>query len=197
MVVERTVAELNGVSCLALEGVAPDKQQIIASRSFGELVTDLVGIAPRRPCCGEATLAAQRRADSRGQLRTNPFSEGDGQYKGWIVVLLVHPSCDSITITSAALAGLRTIFRPGYAYKKAGVMLMEIGPVGIDQQDLFTPLPDPKRAAVMAVMDKVNREYGRGTLRLASEGVQQGWAMRQERRSPRWTTCWDELPVVR
>lgn len=114
MVVERTVAELNGVSCLALEGVAPDKQQIIASRSFGELVTDLVGIAPRRPCCGEATPAAQRRADGRGQLRTNPFREGDGQYKGWIVVLLVHPSCDSITITSTALAGLRTIFRPGY-----------------------------------------------------------------------------------
>lgn len=49
----------------------------------------------------------------------------------------------------------------------------------------------------MLVVDKVNREYGRGTLRLASEGVQQGWAMRQEKRSPRWTTCWDELPVVR
>lgn len=202
VVVERTVAELNGVSCLALEDVAPDKQQIIASRSFGELVTDYDGLAASVSHHAARAAEKLRQQHSAARLvgisiRTNPFREGDAQYKGWTVVPLVHPSCDSIAITSAALAGLRTIFRPGYAYKKAGVMLMEIGPAGVDQQDLFTPLPDPKRAAVMEVMDKVNREYGRGTLRLASEGVQQGWAMRQEKRSPRWTTCWDELPVVR
>ena len=126
-------------------------------------------------------------------IRTNPFRQRDTQYTGWVVVPLIHPSADSTVIARAALAGLRAIYREGYGYKKAGVILTEIGPQGLEQRDLFAPLPDPRRAKVMAVMDRVNAEYGRGTLRLASEGLQRGWAMRQEQRSPRWTTHWDEL----
>lgn len=89
------------------------------------------------------------------------------------------------------------IYHAGFAYKKAGVMLMDIRPVGSDQHDLFAPLPDPRRTALMAALERVNREFGRGALRLASEALQPGWAMPQEKRSPRWTTCWDELPTAR
>lgn len=129
-------------------------------------------------------------------IHTNRFRTQDQQYAGWLVLPLVHPSSDSATITHAALSALGHIYRPGFAYKKAGVVLMEIGPAGREQRDLFAQLPDPRRAAAMATMDRINREFGRGTLRLGSEDLQRGWAMRQEKRSPRWTTSWEELPTV-
>nr|WP_294865300.1 Y-family DNA polymerase [uncultured Pseudogulbenkiania sp.] len=202
VVVERTVAELNGVSCLALDDVVPDKQQLIASRSFAELVTDhdtLVSSISHHASRAAEKLRRQRSvAKLVGvSIRTNPFREQDPQYQGWIVVPLVHPSADSLVITRAALLGLRAIYHAGFAYKKAGVMLMDLRPVGADQHDLFAPLPNPRRQALMATLDRVNREFGRGTLRLASEALQPGWAMRQEKRSPRWTTCWEELPTAR
>lgn len=198
VVVERTVAELNGISCLALEDVAPNKQQIIASRSFAELVGDVDTLASAisHHACRAAEKLRQQRSEARMvgvSIRTNPFRERDTQYTGWVVVPLIHPSADSTVIARAALAGLRVIYREGFSYKKAGVILTEIGPQGLEQRDLFAPLPDPRRAKVMAVIDRVNAEYGRGTLRLASEGLQRGWAMRQEQRSSRWTTHWDEL----
>ncbi|GHD81825.1 Y-family DNA polymerase [Vogesella fluminis] len=202
VVVERTVAELNGVNCLALEDVSPDKQQIIASRSFAELVGDFDTLASAisHHACRAAEKLRQQNSAARMvgvSICTNPFRERDSQYTGWIVIPLVHPSADSAVITHAALAGLRAIYRKGYRYKKAGVILTEIGPQGLEQRDLFVPLPDPRRAKVMAVMDRVNAEFGRGTLRLASEQLQRGWAMRQEQRSPRWTTHWEEIITVR
>ncbi len=201
VVVERTVAELNGISCLALEDVSPDKQQIIASRSFAELVSDFDTLASSisHHACRAAEKLRRQHSVARMvgvSIRTNPFRERDSQYTGWIVVPLIHPSADTAVITRAALAGLRAIYRKGYSYKKAGVILTEVGPQGREQRDLFAPLPDPKRARVMAVMDRVNAEFGRGTLRLASEGLRRGWAMRQEQRSPRWTTHWDEIITV-
>ncbi|BAK76484.1 DNA-directed DNA polymerase [Pseudogulbenkiania sp. NH8B] len=201
VVVERTIAELNGVSCLTLEDVAPDKQQIISSRSFAELVTDFDTLASSISHHASRASEKLRLQHSAARLvgvsiRTNPFREQDLQYHGWTVVPLVHPSADTIEITRAAMAGLRAIYREGFSYKKAGAVLMEIGPAGIDQQDLFAPLPDPRRTALMATMDRVNRDFGHGTLRLASEGLTRDWAMRQEKRSPRWTTCWDELLIA-
>ena len=201
VVVERTVAELNGISCLALEDVAPAKQQIIASRSFAELVHDFDTLASAisHHACRAAEKLRRQHSHARlvaVSIRTNRFRQQDAQYAGWEVYPLIHPSSDSATITAAALAGLRRVYRPGYSYKKAGVVLLEIGPADRVQPDLFAPTPDPRRGRVMAVMDHINREYGRGTLRLACEKLHSGWAMRQEKRSPRWTTCWGELPVV-
>lgn len=198
VVVERVVAEMNGISCLAMDDVQPAKQQIIASRSFGQLVSDydtLAGSVTHHACRAAEKL---RQQNSTARLvaisiRTNRFRVQDAQYNGWLIVPLIHPSSDSLVITQAALAGLRQLYRPGYQYKKAGIVLMEIQEAGRGQHDLFAPLPDPRRAGLMAVMDRINREYGRGTLRLGSEGIRKDWAMRQENRSPRWTTCWDEL----
>jgi len=198
VVVERTVAELNGISCLSLEDVSPAKQQIIASRSFGQLVTDFDTLASSltHHACRAAEKLRRQHSEARLvgiNIHTNRFRAQDPQYNGWLVVPLVHPSSDSVVITSAAMAGLQQVYRNGYHYKKAGIVLMEISEAGREQRDLFTPLPDPRRAALMSTMDRINREYGRGTLRLGSEGTRKDWAMRQEKRSPCWTTRWDEL----
>jgi len=202
VVVERTVAELNGISCLSLEDVSPAKQQIIASRSFGQLVTDFDTLASSltHHACRAAEKLRRQHSEARLvaiNIHTNRFRVQDPQYNGWLVVPLVHPSSDSVVITSAAMAGLQQVYRDGYHYKKAGIVLMEISEAGREQRDLFTPLPDPRRAALMSTMDRINREYGRGTLRLGSEGIRKDWAMRQEKRSPCWTTRWDELIRVR
>ena len=93
---------------------------------------------------------------------------------------------------------LERIFRQGPAYAKAGVMLFDLAPRSRMQSSLFDSAEeDAKRESLMATLDNVNKRFGRGTLRFGSEGPAQGqadWHMRQERRSPRMTTCWGELP---
>jgi DNA polymerase V len=108
-------------------------------------------------------------------------------------VPLVHPTDDTIELTRAALAGLRAIYRRGYRYQKAGVILMEISPSQIQQTDLFAPLPDPRRQKLMQAMDAINRDYGSSRVKLGAEGLTKNWTMRQDKRSPCWTTRWNEL----
>lgn len=200
VVVERTVQELNGISCLALEDVTPSKQQIIASRSFSKKVRDLNALVAA--ISHHAARAAEK---LRGQgstarlvgvgIRTSPFSDV-AQYRPYIVVPLVQASDDTIEITRAALAGLRAIYKQGYLYHKAGIVLIEIGPRGVVQSDLFAAPPDPRREKLMQTMDAITRQFGRGTVRLAAEDMTQRWQMRQDVRSPRYTTRLEELLEV-
>lgn len=82
-----------------------------------------------------------------------------------------------------------------YQYKKAGVMLSEISPVTHRQGDLL----EPERATndkLMLALDTLNQRFGRGTVKVSTQGAFRDWEMRQERKSPNYTTCWDEVPVV-
>ena len=203
VVMERTVSELRGVSCLALEDVAPSKQQIMSSRSFGtmmhtiELISEAVAWHVH---AAAEKLRAQRSVAGALYMfvQTNRFRESDPQYNGGMVVPLADVSDDTRVLTTAALHGLRRIFRDGYAYKKCGVMLMELQDKRIRQETLFDdPQARARSARVMVALDAVNRVWGRGTLRTAASGITQRWAMRSENRSPRYTTHWRELPVVR
>lgn len=203
VVMERTVSELRGVSCLALEEVTPSKQQIMSSRSFGKMQHTIEqvseAVAWHVHAAGEK-LRAQRSAAGAVYvfIRTNPFRETDPQYNKGLVVPLADVSDDTRVLTTAALHGLRRIFRDGYAYKKCGVMLMEIHGQQHRQHTLFDdPLARTRSAGVMRALDAVNLVWGRGTLRTAAAGVTQRWAMRAENRSPRYTTHWGELPVAR
>lgn len=201
VVMERIVAELNGHSCLSLEEIQPPKKQIIASRSFGQLITELPEL--------EAAVAAHTRRSvdklrAQGSLasilsvfiRTNPFRTQDAQYTGYLPVALVHATADIGILQAAANKALRQIFRPGYSYKKAGVMLAGIQDNSVGQADLFADAPDPRREQLNKVVDRINSMYGRGTLRTSTELMGRRWEMKQVRRSPRYTTCWNELPVV-
>jgi DNA polymerase V len=198
---ERTVSELNGVSCLDLQEMAPARQQIIASRSFGAKVSDLetlsAAIAHHCARAGEKLREQGGAARLIGiQIRTSPFS-GDAQYQPYNVVPLLHPSNDTIVLTRTALMGLRQIYRPGFRYQKAGVILMEIGPSALQQGDLFCAPPDPRRASLMQTMDAINRHFGSSGIKLGAEGLSKNWSMRQDQRSPCWTTRWNELLAVK
>jgi DNA polymerase V len=89
------------------------------------------------------------------------------------------------------------LYQPGRRYRGAGVMLLELGSAARAQGDWLAPDAADRAAARLAVLDQVNARWGRGTLRLAREGFQQPWAMRQDHRSPAYTTRWAELPVAR
>lgn len=201
VVLERTVRELQGVSCLALEEVAPAKQQIMASRSFGEYVyalPDLEEAVATYISRAAEKLRRQRSVANSVQvyIRTNPYSEKQPQYQRGITVPLTLATSDTVRLTRAALWGLKRIYRSGFAYQKAGVMLLDLHPAGQAQGVLF-PTTSPGRPTLMEVIDRANARWGRGTLRLAAEGMRKPWQMKREHVSPAYTTRWDELPRVR
>ena len=200
VVLERTVTELQGTSCLELDDLADPKQQIMASRSFGEMIYDLAEL-------GEAVAwhidrAAEKLRDQGSVagavyvfIQTNRFRQADPQYNPGVVVPLADVSDDTRALTTAAMKGLKHIYRPGYSYKKCGVMLMELTDKQQRQETLFDDaVARAKSAKLMVAMDAVNSVWGRGTLRTGAAGMSKSWAMRSENRSPRYTTSWDELP---
>ena len=119
VVIERTVAELNGMACLSLEDIAPVRQQIISSRSFGELVEDFTtlhaSVTHHVARAAEKLRQQHSVAEAIGvTIRTNPHREQDGQHHGWQVVPLVYPGSDTLTLTAAAMQALCQIWRDGY-----------------------------------------------------------------------------------
>ena len=197
---ERTAAELNGASCLSLEDAAQPRQQIISSRSFGEKTADLAvltaAVSHHIARAGEKLREQGSAARLVGvSVRTSPF--GDDPYHGYTVVPLIHPSDDTMALAGAALAGLRAVYRRGLRYQKAGVVLMELSPREQRQADLFAAAPDPRRQRLMQTLDSINKTYGHGCVKLASEALTPNWEMRQDVRSPRYTTQLSELLLIR
>ena len=209
VVLERTVRELRGIPCIGLDDAPAPKQQIAVTRSFGQRVTGLAEL--QQAVTDFASRAAQklRAQDSQASavlvfIRTSPFSPQAPQYGRSITVPLRLPSSDTLQVVSAALAGLDRIYRAGYDYAKAGVMLLDLQPATQGQQVLElgddAVVHERRQARLMRALDAVNDRFGRGTLTLGSAGLCQEarprWTMRQERRTPRYTTCWDELLTV-
>jgi len=203
VVIERICYELRGVSCLQLEEVAPAKQQIISSRSFGKPVTSLEGLSE-----SVATHAARGAEKLRSQksvtgaltifVQTNPHKPFEPQHHQSITVVLSDPSDNTLTLTSAALKGLKQIYKAGFKYKKAGVILNLLADKPTMQQSLFDDMEvKGKSAGLMKAMDSINSRFGNAAIKTAAAGTKQDWQMRSNNRSPNYTTQWDELPVVR
>jgi DNA polymerase V len=203
VVIERICYELRGVSCLQLEEVAPAKQQIISSRSFGKPVTSMEELAE-----SVATHAARGAEKLRSQksvtgaltifVQTNPHKQYEPQHHQSITVALSDPSDNTLTLTTAALAGLKQIYKTGFKYKKAGVILNLLADKPTMQQSLFDDMEvKGKSAGLMKAMDSINSRFGNAVIRTAAAGTKQDWQMRSSNKSPNYTTQWDELPVVR
>lgn len=204
VVLERTVRELRGVSCLSLEEVVPEKQQIMSSRSFGQLVYDLDDLEEAVASYISRAAEKLRAQDSLAgalqvYIRTNIFKPEAPQYQRSITVPLPEATADSRVLTQWGLRVLRRIYRPGFGYHKAGITLMNILPRANQQFSLFVPssIANSRSEKLMGVLDSINERYGRGSLRIAAEGVDKTWQMRRGNLSPGYTTDWCGLPVVK
>jgi DNA polymerase V len=199
---ERTVAELNGESCLALEEMAPAKKQIMSSRSFGRPVFTLEELAQSVASYMSRAAEKLRRQHSLAgavqvYVRTNPFKEKEPQYSQGLILPLPDPTDDTRQLVSAALVVLRRLYQPGFAYAKTGVMLTEIIAANQRAPTLFDDTAGMARTQnLMHAVDSINRAYGRGTIRLAAEGIEQRWKMRAGRRSPAFTTRLADVVVA-
>lgn len=204
VVLERTVQELRGVSCLELEEVVPDRQQIISSRSFGPLIYELEDLVEAVASYTARAAEKLRQQDSLAgavqvMIRTNVFKPEAPQYQKAVTVPLPEATADTRILTRWTLRVLRRIYRAGFAYHKAGIALLDIRPRTNQQFGLFVPddVLRSRNEKLMGTLDAINGRYGRGVLRLAAEGTEKPWQMRRGNLSPRYTTEWSGLAKVR
>ena len=214
VVLERTVRELQGMPCIDLDDAPAAKKEIACTRSFGHPVTAL---APLLEAVSEfACRAAEKlrlQASLASQLlvfvHTSPHRPGP-RFSRSRVVRLRRPTADTALLVQAATTGMRQMYEPGYQLVKAGVMLLDLVPDHVRQGELDLQEGDacetqgdpdaPDRTQLMAAMDRLNGRFGKGTLHMASSGLDDHhrlWGMRQERRTPHYTTRWDEVAVAR
>lgn len=202
VVLERTIRELRGESCLQWEDEAAAKEQIICSRSFGQRLTHYPHM--REAICSYAERAAEKLRQEKRYCRnvsvfikTSPHSAGEGYYSNMGTARLQTPSNDSRDIIAMAVRALESIWQEGRRYLKGGVVLGDFSAAAMAQIDLFDDCP-PRRNSerLMATLDRLNQE-GRGRVWFAGQGIVKPWQMKRDMLSPAYTTRLADIPVVR
>ena len=196
----RTVLELQGISCIPLESVAPRKN-ILVSRSFGRPIIAFTDL--REAVANFATRAAEKLREQHSYasgmmvfVRTNPFNKTDVQYSNSICLKFPKETDNTAWILKTAMHGLKAVYRDGYKYKKAGAMLLDLVPSSVTQSDLFIDEEKMNNKKLMDVLDNINGKYGKQTIQFAICGYRKAWAMNQGKVSPGYTTRWRELLIV-
>lgn len=198
---ERMLWELRGISCLPLEEVQP-KKSISCSRSFGKALTDYEGLAEalsthvasaceklrqQESCASAMCVYVMAVVDSKtGEQRCLETTAG-----------FSVPSNSTPDMIQSAKGCLASLFCRGQRYKKCGVIMMDLIPEASVVPDLFVEVADGKRRQALTTVDGINARFGKNTLFYGAMGVDRGFAMRCDNRSKRYTTCWDELAVVK
>ncbi|WP_434677098.1 translesion error-prone DNA polymerase V subunit UmuC [Pseudomonas sp. R1-18] len=202
VVIEKTARELAGTPCLELSEAEPPKQEICCSRMFG---TRQTRIEPIKEAVATYTqrAAEKLRAQSslckkiRVSIRTGMFNPEEAKYANGALVELPYPTNDVRLLTKAATEAVNRLFRPGFKYSKAEVLLMDLRQPGEFTDDLFAASQPAAAEKVMGVLDEINARWGRGTLRTGSVPIDPEWAMRRDLMSRSYTTRLDQLWVVR
>ena len=196
----RLVMELRGVSCLELEQCPAPKQSLTCSRAFGTPISTLTEME-EAVSSYTSRVAEKLRGERLAAtvltvfLTTNEFTDGP-QYSNAITIKLPVVTDHTHELIRSALQGIRVVYRNGYQYKKAGVMLMGLVPVGQVQADLFDHHDRVRSTRLMSALDAVNARWGVGALQYASSGITKKWKTQFHHRSPAYTTQWNELPLV-
>ncbi|MGX9762024.1 DinB/UmuC family translesion DNA polymerase [Pseudomonas shahriarae] len=201
VVIEKTARELGGTPCLELDEPDPPKQEICCSRMFGKRLTEL---PPIKEAVATYMMRACEKLRAQGSLckkvrvciRTGMFNPEEAKYANGVVVDMPYPTDDVRLLTQAAVGALDRIFRTGFKYSKAEVMLLNLCQAGEYTDDLFSTSLPAQATRVMAVLDQINEKWGRGALRSASVPADPDWAMRRGIMSQSYTTRLDHLWIV-
>lgn len=198
VVVEKTARELAGTPCLELDEPNPPKQEICCSRMFGKRLQEL---APIKEAVATYMMRASEKLRTQGSvckklrvsIRTGMFNPDEAKYANGVIVDLPYPTDDVRLLTKVAVDALDRVFRPGFKYSKAEVLLLNLCQRGEYTGDLFAAAQPAEATRVMAVLDQINERWGRGTLRPASVPTSPDWGMRREMMSQSFTTRLDQL----
>lgn len=201
VMVQRTVLELRGIACIPLETEPKPKKGIMTAKSFGRPVESP---AELEEAVSTYTARAVEKLRSQGSaascisvfLTTNPFQHDAPQYANSLSRMLPFPTSFTPDFLNVALDMVRSMYKPGFRYKKAGVFISKIVPQDVLKTDLFGDYSlerEYKKARLMAMVDFINRWWGHNTIFFGAQGIGREWKMRQKRRSPRFTTQWGEI----
>lgn len=206
VVLERTLRELQGQPCIQLDDCPSPKKEIACTRSFGRPVTKLDML---EEAVSEFASRAAEKLRKQGSLasqilvfaHTSPHRPGP-RFSRSLVVPLRRPTADTRNLVHAAVMGIRAIYEPGFDLMKAGVMLLDLISSDVEQGELCLgeAFDISDRSKLMSAMDTLNGRFGKGTVHVASTvGCHETrlWQMRQERRTPAYTTDWRAIPVAR
>ncbi len=205
VVVARTVLELNGIPCLELEEIEPDKQQIVCSRSFSRRLTEYKELSSAlAEFCSRAAEKLRRQQSVTGCItvfiRTNSFNPQEPQYQRSVSMKLDAATQDTRSIIATANRLLSEIFRQGYNYQKCGVQLSHIQPESSPGQlELFEYADNGlvrENRPLMKIIDQINRRFPK-TISIAATGLDKSWQPKANRISPRYTTDWREIVWVK
>lgn len=202
VVVEKTARELAGTPCLELEEADPPKQEICCSRMFGKRLTEL---APIKQAVATYTARAAEKLRAQGSvckrmrvsIRTGMFNPDEAKYAKGALVELPYPTNDTLLLTRVATEAAGQVYRSGFRYSKAEVLLMDLRQPGEFSDDLFAVTQPAACDRLMSMLDEINGKYGRGTMRAASVPDTPDWGMRREMMSRSYTTRIDQLWRVR
>lgn len=195
----RTHAELLGINCVPFSQLPPQRKSLAVTRSFGRAVTDKREL--EQAIASYATRAAEKlrrhglvATAMQVFIRTNEFNK-DPKYFNQ-ASFDIEPTSDTVALIRDALRAGRRMWRPGYRYAKAGVVLLDLARPAEKPRDLFPTADGERRGRLMAALDSVNLRYGSRTLRPACAGLSQGWSMKRQKLSPRFTTVFGEMMKV-
>ena len=201
VVLERTVYELNGTSCIPLEEISPPQKQMVCSRSFAERITEF---EPMREAICEFTARAAAKLRARKQkasslcvfIRTSPFDKYHPYYSNSSQGSFYEATSDTLKMVALAGKLLENVWKDDQRYAKAGVMLSELCPEDEVQKNLLYDEQDTEKSQnLMQAMDKINQS-GLGKVYLGSQRKEKEWFMKRDLLSPRYTTRWEDIPVV-
>ena len=197
----RTAMELRGISCINLETKSPKRKSCVVSRSFGKRVENFQEL---KEAVASYSLNASEKIRSESLItksitvfvRTSPFQSRYGFYSNSKTIDFPIATNNSIEIVKAAISSLESIFKNGYRYQKAGVMLSHLCDSN-NKENLFSSIRDEKINSLMRSIDNTNYRYGRSTLSLASAGVHKKWNMKRQHSSKIDTADFYSLPTIK
>jgi len=196
----KTVRELRGEDCIGFESIPQPKQTTLVSKSFGQSVTELDDLINAVSVFATSAAADIRKSNLVSSavsvfMETNRFSNGP-QYAPSQAIELSPATNNTKHIVRAAIQGVKDIYRDGFKFKKAGVMLLDLNDADHAPQSLFDQ-HDPKDEKLIEAFDQINRQLGPGSINFGTAGQSSGWSSNSAYRSPRYTTEWGDIPLVK
>ena len=206
VVLERTLREIQGVSCLPVESVPKPKEQILRSRSFSHATNDrsvlLSSVSTHMTEVARQLRREKAEAKKAGVFfLTSPFKENEPWHAAEPVTELTLPTSDTMRLVEVACRLVEAHWRPGFRYCKAGAFVTDLIPEGsCSVTGSLFDLPDEERDAtrrrLMECLDDLTRRFGKGAWKIGSSGLADGWQMKRDRLTPAYLTRWADIMTV-